>query len=302
MAGKGKILFMSNKYKGILLILGSAFCFTFMNAFVRLAGELPFVQKSFFRNIVALIFALVVLLKNRISLRPQNKSNLKFLIIRSICGTVGVLCNFYAVDHLVLSDASMLNKMSPFFVIIFSYIFLREKTTVLQALGIVAAFLGALLIIKPSFNLTEFLPSLVGFLGGVGAGAAYTTTRYLGNNGEKGSYIVFFFSLFSCIIILPVVILDFVPMSLQQVCMLLLAGLFAAGGQFCITGAYKFAPGKEISVYDYSQVVFSALLGFVLFSQIPDSLSIMGYVIIFAVAVLMFLYNNFYQSKRHNSE
>ena len=107
------------KYMGILYIIISAFCFALMAMFVRLAGDLPSVQKSFFRNLVALIFAFVLLKKDRIGFSGK-KENVKYLFIRSLAGTIGILCNFYAVDHLVLSDASMLNKMSPFFAIIFS--------------------------------------------------------------------------------------------------------------------------------------------------------------------------------------
>lgn len=105
---------MDKKTKGIFCILLSAFCFAWMNAFVRLAGDLPSIQKSFFRNFVAAIFAFLILKRDQIPFRWQ-KGNLKFLFLRSIAGTLGILCNFYAVDHLVLSDASMLNKMSPLF-------------------------------------------------------------------------------------------------------------------------------------------------------------------------------------------
>ena len=84
--------------------------------------------------------------------------------------------------------------------------------------------------------------------------------------------------------------------EVEQSCFLWLvllgAGLAAAGGQFSITAAYKFAPAKEISVYDYSQIIFSALLGFILFSQLPDIWSFIGYVIICGVGIAMFFYNN----------
>ena len=130
---------INSKYKGILYIVLSAFCFTFMNAFVRLSGDLPSVQKSFFRNFVAFFFALILLIrsKEKVSI---TKESVPFLLIRSIFGTLGILCNFYAVDHLVLSDASMLNKMSPFFAVLFSSIFLKEKLSLVQALGVFAAF------------------------------------------------------------------------------------------------------------------------------------------------------------------
>ena len=281
---------MNQKYKGVLYILCSAFCFALMNTFVRLSGDLPSVQKSFFRNIVAAIFALIILKKEGIKF-SHNKGNLRLLIVRSILGTIGILCNFYAVDHLLLSDASMLNKMSPFFAIIFSYLFLKEKINLVQGLGVCVAFVGSLFIIKPSFANMALIPSIIGLIGGIGAGAAYTAVRRLSQKGEKGPFIVFFFSSFSCLVTLPYLIFSYHSMSLMQIIYLLLAGLAAAGGQFTITAAYSYAPAKEISVYDYSQVVFAAVLGFILFGQIPDAYSILGYILICGMAVLMFLYN-----------
>ena len=143
---------MNQKTKGILCILMSAFCFALMNTFVRLSGDLPSIQKSFFRNFIAAIFAFILLKKDHTPLHWQ-KGNLRFLFIRSICGTIGILCNFYAVDHLVLSDASMLNKMSPFFAIVFSYFFLKEKCTPIQVGGVILAFIGSLFIIKVKYSI-----------------------------------------------------------------------------------------------------------------------------------------------------
>lgn len=281
---------MNQKYKGILYIVLSAFSFAFMNAFVRLAGDLPSIQKSFFRNLVALIFAAIVLKRSKIGF-SYKKENLKPLILRSTFGTLGILFNFYAIDKLVLADASMLNKMSPFFAILFSYLLLKEKIDWVQAISVAGAFVGSLFIIKPSFHNVELIPALAGFAGGMAAGAAYTFVRILGQKGEKGPFIVFFFSSFSCVTTLPFLIFQYHAMSLTQVIYLLLAGLAAAGGQFAITAAYCYAPAKEISVYDYSQIIFSAILGFFLFGQIPDFYSGLGYVIICGMAIFMFLYN-----------
>lgn len=282
---------MKKKYLGVIYIIISAFCFALMNTFVRLSGDLPTIQKSFFRNFVAMIFAFIILKRNHIPMHWQ-KGNLKFHLIRSTAGTLGILCNFYAIDHLVLSDASMLNKMSPFFAIIFSLIFLKEKITFFQAALVTAAFAGSMLIIKPSLTSMEFLPGLIGFIGGMGAGAAYTAVRHLGSRGEKGPFIVFFFSAFSCVVTLPYLIFSFHPMELKQIVYLICAGLSAAGGQFSITAAYCHAPAKEISVYDYSQIIFAAVIGYIVFGQVSDVYSFMGYAVIIASAVMMFVYNN----------
>lgn len=240
---------------------------------------------------MAAIFAAVMLVKAHAPLKIQKGCGAA-MVMRAVCGTVGVLCNFYAVDHLALSDASMLNKLSPFFAVVFSLLVLKEKISLPQAAAIAAAFIGSLFIIRPTFSNMELVPSLIGFAGGMGAGAAYTFVRYMKQRGENSALIVFFFSMFSCAVTLPFMLIGFQPMSAKQLFILLLAGLFAAGGQFAITAAYARSPAREVSVYDYSQVIFSAVTGYFLFEQVPVPLSILGYVIIISAAVMTYFYNN----------
>ena len=80
-------------------------------------------------------------------------------------------------------------------------------------------------------------------------------------------------------------------MAPRQIIFLLLAGIAATGGQFSITAAYAKAPAKEISVFDYSQIIFATMLGFVLFGEIPDKYSFTGYVLIILASLGTFLYN-----------
>ena len=282
---------MNTKYKGILCILTSAFCFATMNMFVRLSGALPSIEKSFFRNFVAMIISFLMIIRNKDGFRWE-KGNSTLMFVRAFAGTIGILGNFYAVDHLMLSDATMLNKMSPFFAIIFSIFLMKEKVSLSQALIVLGAFIGALFVVKPTFSNVNLFAAGIGFIGGVGAGLAYTCVRKLGTREEKGSRIVFYFSLFSCLVTLPYMLFDFHPMTFNQLILLLLAGASAAGGQFAITAAYTYAPAKEISVYDYSQVIFAAIYGFIMFNQIPDAYSFLGYLIIIAMAIVMFWYNN----------
>lgn len=282
---------MTQKNKGVCCILLSSFSFALMNMFVRMSGDLPSIQKSFFRNFVAMLFALSILMKERPEIRLDSASK-KFLFLRSLCGTIGILCNFYAVDHLVLADASMLNKMSPFFAILFGILILKEKINLFQGLCVATAFIGTVFVIKPTPSNLACFPALIGLMGGLMAGVAYTYVRALGTRGVKGPFIVFFFSAFSCLCTLPYLLFHFHPMTLEQLGTLLLAGLAAAGGQFTITAAYTFAPAREISVYDYSQIIFSAILGYFVFGQVSDAFSWLGYIIITSTAVAMFIRNN----------
>ena len=279
---------LSNRSKGIIFIILSAFGFAMMSAFIKLAGDLPSFQKTFFRNIVSLIIALVIIIKHRGSFFGKRE-NQKLLLLISIFGTVGIILNYYVIDRLVLSDANMLNMLSPFFVIIFCAIFLKEKIKPNQLIALLIAFVGALFIIKPSFSF-EVIPAVAGTLGGISAAAAYTCVRSLGWK-EKPDTIVFYFSLFSSLVTLPLMIASYESMSMIQLTYLILAGVFASLGQFGITFAYKFAPGKEISIFDYTNIIFSAIISLVLFGVLPDYLSMIGYVIIFASSLYMFINN-----------
>lgn len=281
---------MSNRLKGTITIILAAFSFAMMSMFIRLAGDVPSMQKAFFRNFVAVIFALIIMVKNHEPFHPPEKRHWRLLLARAAFGTVGLVCNFYAVDHLALSDASMLNKMSPFFAILASLFLLKEKLTLWQGLGVATAFLGSLLIIKPTPANMALVPSLIGLLGGFGAGVAYTIVRLMSKKGIHSSLIVFVFSTFSCLVCLPFFLYYRAPMSGLQLLWLMLAGTCGCCGQFAITAAYRFAPAREISVYDYTQIIFAALLGWAIFGQIPDRYSVLGYFIICGTGVAMFFY------------
>ena len=279
-----------SKHLGIIYIMCSAFCFSCMNLFVRLSGNLPSMQKSFFRNLIAFLFALAIIKKNKVPFRITKESIVP-LLIRSTAGTVGILCNFYAVDHLAIADASMLNKLSPFFVVIFSYLVLKEKVTLYQGICIGVAFAGSLFVVKPSADIFQNPAALFGVLGGLGAGLAYAFVRVASKKGVQGPVIVAFFSGFSCLAVLPMMLKDYTPMTMTQVGILLLAGLSAAGGQFSITAAYSHAPASEISIYDYTQIIFSTLLGLIFLHELPDRYSFVGYTIIIGASIVMFLKN-----------
>ncbi len=281
---------MNSKTKGILYVITAAFGFSMMSVFVHLSGDLPVFQKAFFRNVVALIFVTGIMLKRKIGFVPDKK-NVPALLGRSFFGTVGLLCNFYAIDKLVLADANMLNKLSPFFAIVFSIFLLSERPTAVQVLSVFAAFVGSAFIIKPSLGGYAVFPAIVGATGGMGAGLAYTFVRYLGGKGENSFRIIFFFSAFSSLVCIPFMLADFEPFSLKALIFLICAGISASVGQFGITKAYVCAPAKEISVYDYTQVLFAALFGFLIFGQIPDFLSVIGYCLICGAGIGMFFYN-----------
>ena len=275
--------------KGIICIVFAAFSFSMMSFFVRLSGDLPTMQKVFFRNFIALFIAAATLIKAKGGFKFKKESRFP-LSMRCIFGCLGMIGNFFAIDRLGLADANILNKMSPFFAIILSYFILKERPNKVEWISVIIAFIGAVFVVKPSAGLAS-LPAFAGLFGGFGAGMAYTYVRELGSIGERKSIIVFYFSLFSCLIALPFLLFQYEPMSLRQFMFLILSGVAAAGGQFGITAAYTHAPAKEISVFDYSQVLFAAILGGIFFSEVPDVYSLIGYVIIIGTTIFRWYYN-----------
>ncbi|MBO6047232.1 MAG: DMT family transporter [Erysipelotrichaceae bacterium] len=279
---------MDHKRKGIMFIIMAGFFFSLMSLFIRLSGDLPTMQKAFFRNVVAAVISIVMIIRSEEKLSVK-KENYWYLFLRASIGTVALIANFYAVDRLGLADANILNKLSPFFAIVFSYFILNERANKVEWMCVIMAFIGAVFVVKPTGSMRSIYAT-VGFASGMLAGLAYTYLRKLGQRGERSSVIIFVFSLFSCVATLPFLIFDYHPMTPIQFFFLLLTGAAACGGQICITMAYRYAPAKEISVFDYSQVLFAAVWGFMFLGQIPDYLSIIGYVIIIGSAVFKWYY------------
>ena len=276
---------MESSSKALWYALASAFSFSIMGLFVKLASDVAVLDKVVFRNLISLVIALVIVLKNRRSFIGQRRNQLA-LMGRSLLGIGGVVCFFWAIDHLLLADATMLTKLSPFFVAIFAAVFLREHLTIRVAAALTLGFAGGLLVIKPSFDL-EVLPALIGAASSVFAGGAYVLLRYL-RNREAPETIVLHFSAVSVIGLLPFVLPDFDRPTLTEGLWLLGIGIGAAAGQLTLTASYRHAPAGRVALIGYATIIFSALFGWLWWTEVPDLLSIAGGFLIIAGGVVAF--------------
>ena len=293
---------LSNRTKGTLCLIASAFGFAMMGMFVRLTddlgGPISCFQKGFFRNAVAMVIAAVLFWSRDRSLDLKGRASgpspfsifhspFYILLLRSVLGTAGIFLNFYAISHIPLADAMMLNKLAPFFTVAFSWVFLGERLRLAQGACLAGALLGAACVVKPGFAAVSMFPALCGFAGGISAGGAYACVHALGRRQVDPRLIVLFFSAFSCLAAVPFMVADFAPMTLPQIGALVGAGATAAMGQFGVTAAYRFAEPRSIAAWDYTNILFAALFGLLLFGQIPDVLSVVGFVAIVASALML---------------
>jgi drug/metabolite transporter (DMT)-like permease len=284
---------MTNRTKGIISIIISAFGFALMAMFVRLCddygNEISSFQKSFFRNIIAFAIAAIVFARQKRTdashFQTLNPKTALLLLARCFAGCIGIFANFYALSKIPIAEAMALNKTAPFFTVLFSWILLKESPKPRQLSAIFIAFVGVTLVMKPLFIVNDAFAFNSALLGGLGAGIAYTCVRELGVRKINSAFIVLFFSAFSSLASIPFMFSRFDPMTSAQIFIMLGAGAGAAIGQFGVTTAYRFAPPRQVAVYDYTNLIFTAILGFLLFDQIPDWISIAGFATIIAAAL-----------------
>ena len=267
-----------------------------MSVFVRLADacggeQLPAVQKALFRNFVAAVIAGWAFFRRPASAGrnvrlPQGAKEWGDMLCRCVFGTVGIVANFYALSFISVGDSMALNKTAPFFTLLLSWILLGQCMSLRQILCVAGAFIGAIAVIKPGAGMFTG-PALVGLVSGLGAGAAYAFLHKLGRAGIDSAFIIFFFSVFSCVACVPFIVCGFVPMTWLQTGVLLAAGASAALGQFGITWGYRFAEPRQVAVYDYTGIVFAALLGFLAFGQVPDLFSVVGFAAIICMGLIL---------------
>ncbi|MGL5416175.1 MAG: DMT family transporter [Clostridium sp.] len=290
-----KIKVMDNKFKGIFFMIIFALSLSIMSTFLKLAGHIPVAEKTVYRNGIAAIFAFIVIFKNNkfsnFGSYFGTRENILGLSLRSIFGIVGITLNLYALQYLMLPNATILQDLSIFFVLIFSFLFLGEKFKLRHLLLIIVAFVGAFLIVDPTSGKFLLLPSIAAILGAMMNGGDSVTMRYLRDKCEPIT-LIFFYNFISCVILLPFMIIYYKHLSLHTTIYLILAGLMYIIVEFSIILAYKYAPAKDIAIFRYTDIIFSAILGFLVFGKIPNFIEIIGYILIVGAAIVILLFRD----------
>ncbi len=277
---------MENKFKGTLYMCISALGMALMAACVKMVGkDISTFEKLFFRNIINALIVLITVYKMKATIKPKSLKSSKFIFFRSIVGLIGAVCYFYAITNLPLADSTMLNKLSPFFVMIFASLFLKESFKKVQIIPLIVVFSGALLVIRPTFDVGMY-PALIGLTSAVLAGGAYTLVRHL-RTMEEPNTIVFWFAVISFVFMFPpMMISGFVKPTFTQFIFLIGGGVFAAVGQVALSYAYRYAPANEISIYQYLSILFSLLIGMIFLGEFPDIYTLAGGTLILVAAFM----------------
>ena len=278
-----------DRQKGAILMCISAFLFSAMQIPTNLSGStIPIMEQVFFRNIVTLILSFILLKRSGGSLFGRKKDQ-PLLFVRSSFGFLGLITQFYAVAHANQGDVSTLIKLSPFMITLWAALFLKEKIRKIQIPALLTAFAGAAFVANPAFN-SNLLPLFMAFLCAFFSSVSYTLLAYFKNKVD-GMTIIMHFSTFCVLACIPFMIFDFVMPDMRELMLLILIGIFGGFGQIALTYSYRMAPASEISIYNYSGIVFSIILGYLFLGEVLDVTSVIGCSLVIAAALITYIFS-----------
>ena len=280
----------SNRRQATALMLMSTTSFCLMSMVVKLsATTVGTLQQVFFRNLVSLIAVGVVIWKRNLPFLGEKQYQ-PALFARSFFGFVGVIMLFYATANARQADIAILSRTSPIWTTVFAALILKEKISKVQVPVIALCLAGTVVAMRPSFD-SNILPLLLAAATAVSSGLAYTMIAFCKGKVHPLT-VIFHFSLFSTVAGFFLMLPTFTMPTFRDVIMLILIGVFAAGGQIGLTFAYQKAPASEVSIYDYVGIVVSMLIGNLVFGEPLAASSILGGVLITSSALWSYWYNH----------
>jgi drug/metabolite transporter (DMT)-like permease len=279
----------TTKQKGILLMLLSALLFSAMQVIINITGgRVPLMEQVFFRNIVSLILCFVIIKRHGLSMFGERKYQ-PWLFMRSSFGLLGLVSLFYAASRAAQADVTILSKLSPFLITLFAFWFLKERITRIQVPSLIIAFGGAFLVANPSFHSNPF-PLFLAFLCAIFSSVSYTLLAYFKDKVD-GITVIMHFSTFCTVVSLPFFAVNMTLPSMGDFLLLLLMGIFGGFGQIALTYAYRMAPAAEVSIYNYTGILFSMLLGYVILGETVPFTSLMGGALVVLASLLTYRYS-----------
>jgi drug/metabolite transporter (DMT)-like permease len=270
------------------MMIIATICLSLMIVFVKYLKHIPVMEIVFFRNLIIMLIVPVVLKKEKIPFWGNNKP---LLLWRSVLSGIATITYFYTAKVMILTDAVAIKQLSPFFILFLASIFLKEKINTAKITVFVLAFIGAILIIKPGFNL-DIYPAIVGIFGAIVTAVTHIALRSL-RLTDHPLVIVNYFGYVIGLLSLGLLLWqgNFVIPDSLSILILLLLGLVGLVAQIALTKAYRLASTKLVSFYYYLQIVFSAVIGVLFFKEIPGIYSMFGASLIILSGYLNYLYN-----------
>lgn len=254
--------FMSRRTLGVCYMFVATFLFAWMTVFVKMLDRIPAMEIVLFRSLIALVLCLYPLRRAGIPVLGTRRG---LLVARGLAGAVSLGMNFWLVQQIPLATASTLTYLAPIFTMLIGIWFVGERVRPIQFLLFGLSFAGVVIVqgfdprISPLHLGVGITTSLV-------MGIAYNCVRKL-SGSEHALVIMLYFPLMT----LPVAglwsALNWVQPQGVEWLIILGVGLSAQMAQYCLTRSYQLAEIATVSIVNYSGIVFSILLGIVIFGE-----------------------------------
>ncbi|WP_087544070.1 DMT family transporter [Acinetobacter sp. WCHA29] len=273
--------------RNLLLAIGclttSALLFSIMGICIRYASHtVDNYTIVFFRNVVGLILFLPFIFKQGIGFVKTEK--LWMHSWRSIVGLAAMYGFFYAIAHLKLSNAMVFTYSSPIFIPVIAWLFLKEKITIAMLCAAGLGFIGVFCVAKPDQGLLNWI-SVIGIASSLLASMAFVTVRAL-TQTEPPERIVFYFCLIGSALSVIPMFWVWRTYHVKELLFLIGAGILANVSQIFMSHAYQLAPAGQIAPVNYMAIIFAGIWGFLLWNEVPDLYSVIGFCIILLAILL----------------
>lgn len=275
---------MSGITKGVSLALCSTALFTLVGVIVRmLSDSLDVFQILLFRQLVFGALLLPAIIKNiDVLIRPTN---LKLHSLR-ICGAfISLYCGFLTVSNIPFADATALGFTQVLFVALLSKAFLSEGLSGQRILAIVIGFIGVMMVVQPSFTDADFGYTLIGLLSALGAAVAVLCVRKVALTESKIALMAYQ-AIFVGFMALVPALLSWQWPTPTEFTLLIGVGVISSLAQWIGVTAYKYGQANVIANVEYGKMIYSIALGYLLFSEIPNWLALIGVSTIIFSAIL----------------
>ncbi|MEZ4287145.1 MAG: DMT family transporter [Polyangiales bacterium] len=269
--------------EGIRHMVVATLFFSAMSVCAKFAGaRLPTMELVLARVVVTFVMSVVAIRQLKISPWGNRRG---LLIVRGLCGFMGLSCFFYSIGHLPLADATVIQFCNPMLTAVIASFALRERLRPLDILGTMLSVAGVVLVAQPSFLFDESvaldpLAVTIGFCGAVFSALSYVVIRKLGET-ENPYVVVFYFPLVTGPASLPLLAAQGVVMP-EGVEWLFLLGIGVAAqlGQIEMTQGFRTETAGRASAVTYLQIVLAFIWGMVFFGEYPDIYSIVGAILV----------------------
>lgn len=275
-------------FKGVALSLLGYLFMALMSACAKGLGEFPMPTLIFFQSILSLILTIPHLLRGE---AKGIKTKHPFLIlIRCAAGFMSILMMFYAINHIPLVTAVLLQNTTPLFVPIVMLVGLGQFIPYKLWSGLLLGFIGVILILQPHIN-TLNIAVLIGLSAGIFSAISFVTVSLL-KSTEPTNRILFYYFFLSILVTTPFVITHWKSINLQQGLLFVGLGCFMYFGQMLVTHAYQYSKASTLAPLTYSGVVFAGLLNWILWHHTPDLLSFVGIVLVIFGGIITIVLEN----------